>query len=92
MKDLTKKELQLLQEIQKLQNEKGHSDFLSTNALSKKNAGIINSLEKKGLIYNSYSDCSLKEFKDLGAKKRFKMWCITEASLNFVSKPQYWEQ
>ena len=90
MKNLTQKELILLKEIQKHQNEQGHSDFLSTDAVSKQNAGIISSLEKKGLIYNSYADLKREDWRDMGLKKSFKMWCLTNESLNFVSKPKIW--
>ena len=38
MTNLTVKEIELLNFIQTQQNEEGHSDFLSTDAKSKKNA------------------------------------------------------
>ena len=78
---MTTKELDLLNEIKNYtsQDEPNHSGFLSTNALSKSNAGVIGSLEKKGMIYNSYSDMTKEDFTDMmGVKtKPFKMWCVT---------------
>ena len=83
---MTTKELDLLNEIKEYtsQEESSYSGFLSTNALSKSNAGVIGSLEKKGMIYNSYSDMTKADFTDMmGVKtKPFKMWCVT---------PEGWE-
>lgn len=90
MTNLTTKELELLKAIKEKQNEEGHSDFLSTDALSKKNAGIISSLEKKGMIYNSYANWTKQDFKDLDCKP-FKMWCLCDKSVQFVGKPKGWE-
>ena len=47
---LTTKEITLLASIRDEQNELGHSDYISNLAETKKNAGIISSLEKKGMI------------------------------------------
>ena len=78
---MTIKELNLLNEIKNYtsQGESSHSGFLSTNALSRSNAGVISSLEKKELIYNSYADMTKADFTDMmGVKtKPFKMWCVT---------------
>ena len=83
---MTTKELNLLNEIKNYtsQDESNHSGFLSTNALSRSNAGVISRLEKKGLIYNAYSDMTKADFTDMmGVKtKPFKMWCVT---------PEGWE-
>jgi hypothetical protein len=83
---MTTKELNLLSEIKNYtsQDESNHSGFLSTNALSRSNAGVISSLEKKGFIYNAYADMTKADFTDMmGVKtKPFKMWCVT---------PQGWE-
>ena len=65
---LTTKEVKVLELISEYQNEEGHSDFLSTDAKSKSVAGVISSLEKKGMIYDSYS----------GSGEEFKMWCLTK--------------
>jgi hypothetical protein len=86
---LTQKELDLLKEIKEYQNEQGHSDFLSTDAASRKNAGIISSLEKKGMIFNSYEDYTKEDWKDIG-EKPYKMWCLTTEAANIVGKPKYW--
>ena len=83
---VTEKELELLNFIQTKQNEMGHSEFTSKQAKSKKNAGIISSLEKKDLIYDSYASVEDDEFNG----KRFKMWCLTEKSIDFVDKPKNW--
>ena len=88
--NLTSKELGLLKEIKGYQNEQGHSDFLSTDAVSKKNAGIISSLEKKGMVYNSYSNFTRQDFRDMG-EKPFKMWCLTCDAAEIVGKPKSWE-
>lgn len=86
---LTQKELDLLKEIKEYQNEQGHSDFLSTDARSRKNAGIISSLEKKGMIFNSYESYTKEDFKNIG-EKPFKMWCLTTEATNIVGKPIHW--
>ena len=97
MKDLTTKELELLKFIQTQQNEEGHSDFLSTDAKSKKNAGIISSLLKKGLIFNSFDGITKEEFRydnSLNYQnngKPWKMWVLTRESLNYVETPKNWE-
>ena len=83
---MTTKELNLLNEIKNYtsQDEPNHSGFLSTDALSRSNAGVISSLEKKGMIYNAYADMTKADFTDMmGVKtKPFKMWCVT---------PEGWE-
>jgi len=86
---LTKKELTVLELIKKEQNEQGHSDFLSSDAKSKSVGGVVASLEKKGMVYNSYSDWTKEDFKDIG-QKPFKMWCLTEKAINTVGKPKGW--
>ena len=87
---LTTNELSLLTEIKAKQNEEGHSDFLSMDAKSRKNAGTIKSLEKKGMIYNSYDDYSKEELKEMGLGRTFKMWCLTDEAIAFVGKPDSW--
>ena len=87
---LTEKELILLTEIKEYQNEEGHSDFLSTDAQSKKNAGIISSLEKKGMLYNSYYNFTKEEFKNMDLGRPFKMWCITTEATKIIGIPKSW--
>jgi len=86
---LTKLELEVLELIKTNQNEEGHSDFLSTDALTKKVGGVVSSLEKKGMIYNSYSHMAKQDFKDIG-EKPFKMWCLTRIAIQFVGLPKSW--
>ena len=78
---MTTKEINLLNEIKNYtsEDEPNYSGFLSTNALSRSNAGIISSLEKKGFIYNSYEGMTKEDFIEMtGIKtKPFKMWCVT---------------
>ena len=78
---MTTKEINLLNEIKNhtSKDESNYSGFLSTNALSKSNAGIISSLEKKGFIYKSYEGMTKEDFIEMtGIKtKPFKMWCVT---------------
>jgi len=87
---MTTKELNLLSEIKKYasKDESNHSNFLSTNALSKSNAGVISSLEKKGMIYNAYADMTKEDFTDMmGIKtKPFKMWCVTPKGWDLDNK------
>ena len=78
---MTTKELNLLNEIKSCtsQEEMNYSEFLSTDAFSRSNAGVISSLEKKGLIYNSYEGLTKSDFTDMFGEstKPFKMWCVT---------------
>ena len=87
---VTVKELRVLQLIKEDQNERGHSDFLSYDTKSKSNAGVISSLEKKNLVYNSYNDWTREDFKNI-EEKPFKMWCLTEDAVEIVGKPVSWE-
>lgn len=87
---LTENETRLLEEIKNLQNEQGHSEYWTTDAGSKKDAGTISSLEKKGMIYNSYSDWTLEDFKDMDYKKPFKMWCLTYEGAEVIGTPEDW--
>tara|TARA_R110000764_G_C10839177_1_gene363853 strand:- start:14 stop:283 length:270 start_codon:yes stop_codon:yes gene_type:complete len=82
---LTTKELTVLELIKEKQNEEGHSDFLSYDAKSKSVGGVVASLEKKGMVYNSYSDWTKKDFKDM-SQKPFKMWCLTEEGRNKTAR------
>lgn len=88
--EITKKELAVLQLIKEEQNEQGHSDFLSYDAKSKSVGGVVASLEKKGLVYNSYANWTKEDFKDIG-EKPFKMWCMTDEAIKFVGRPKGWE-
>ena len=85
---VTSKELRVLQLIKEEQNERGHSDFLSYDAKTKSVAGVVSSLEKKGLVYNSYGNWSKEDFN---GEKPFKMWCMTEDAVEVVGKPFLWE-
>ena len=85
---VTAKELRVLQSIKEDQNERGHSDFLSTDAETKSVAGVISSLEKKSLVYNSYANWDREDFN---GEKPFKMWCMTEEAVAIVGKPICWE-
>lgn len=88
---LTSKELTVLELIKQDQNEPGHSDFLSTDAETKSVAGVVSSLEKKGLIYNSYANWTRQDFADLDHDRPFKMWCFTELAAKIVGKPICWK-
>lgn len=78
---MTTKELKLLEEIKTYtsKEEMNFSEFLSTDVLSKSNAGVVSSLEKKGLIFNAYEGFTKSDFIDLNGEgtKPFKMWCVT---------------
>tara|TARA_R110000824_G_scaffold79316_2_gene199889 strand:- start:715 stop:987 length:273 start_codon:yes stop_codon:yes gene_type:complete len=87
---VTAKELRVLQLIKTEQNERGHSDFLSYDAKTKSVAGIVSSLEKKGLVYNSYNNWTKEDFKNVD-EKPFKMWCMSEDAAEIVGKPKGWE-
>ncbi len=87
---VTSKELRVLQSIKEDQNERGHSDFLSTDAQTKSVAGIVSSLEKKNLIYNAYANWDKEDFYGMG-EKPFKMWCMTEEAIDIVGKPICWK-
>ena len=84
---VTMKELRVLKIIKDEQNEPGHSDFLSTDAKSKSVGGIVSSLEKKDLIYDSYNCMSDSDFDG----KRFKMWCMTDKATEIVGRPGNWD-
>ena len=86
---LTKKELTILELIKEKQNEQGHSDFLSHDAKSKSVGSVVSSLEKKGMVYNSYLDCTKKDFKDMDSKP-FKMWCLTDKGCEIIGTPKGW--
>lgn len=90
MKTVTVRELEVLNTIKNLQNEQGHSEFLSTDAETKSVAGIVSSLSQKGLIYDAYSNWTLEDFADQGDKP-FKMWCITSKGVQIVGRPTEWE-
>ena len=77
---LTEKETKLLTEIKRKQNEWGHSDFMDNNCRSKSRAGVVSSLLKKGLIYDSYDN-----FDSEG-----QMYCLTEIAVAFVGVPKGW--
>lgn len=83
---VTAKELTVLNLIKEYQNEEGHSEFLSEDAKTKSVAGLVSSLEKKQLIYDSYSNFDNDEFDG----KRFKMWCLTHEGAEIVGKPESW--
>lgn len=85
---VTAKELRVLQLIKGEQNEMGHSDFLSTDAQTKSVAGVVSSLEKKNLIYNSYANYDKEDFN---GDKPFKMWCLTYEGAEIVGKPEGWD-
>lgn len=87
---LTNKEIKVLEEIKLDQNEPGHSDFLSYDAKTKSVAGVVSSLEKKGMIYNSYDNWTRQDFADQGDKP-FKMWCFTELASKIVGTPDGWK-
>lgn len=87
---LTNKEIKVLEMIKFDQNEPGHSDFLSYDAKTKSVAGVVSSLEKKGMIYNSYDNWTKEDFK-ANDEKPFKMWCFTELAAKIVGTPDGWE-
>ena len=86
---LTNKEIKVLEMIKLDQNEPGHSDFLSYDAKTKSVAGVVSSLEKKGMIYNSYSDWTKEDFEAVD-EKPFKMWCLTPKAADIVGTPKGW--
>jgi hypothetical protein len=91
MKNLTAKELEVLKIVKDYQNEEGHSEFLSTDAKTKSVAGVCSSLQKKGMIYDSYSNVSADDFYGMnGSSKRYKMWCLTCEGVDIVGKPKGW--
>ncbi len=87
---LTIKELEVLNLIKEHQNEPGHSDFLSYDAKTKSVAGVVSSLEKKGMIYNCYANWTRQDFADQGDKP-FKMWGFTELAAEIVGTPEGWD-
>ena len=88
---LTNKEIKVLEMIKLDQNEPGHSDFLSYDAKTKSVAGVVSSLEKKGMIYNCYANWTRQDFADLDHNKPFKMWCFTELAAKIVGTPDGWK-
>lgn len=78
---LTAKEEKMLTYIKSQQNEQGHSEFISTDVKCKSNAGVVSSLCKKELIYDSYAN---DEWCD------YKMWCLTEKGADIVGEPECW--
>lgn len=64
MKNLTQKEVVLLESIASAQTEGNYSEYTSVNP---KDRGVLGSLVKKGLIYDCY------EGMDMGY-----MYCLTE--------------
>lgn len=86
---MTIKEHKVLTDIKNAQNEQGHSDYLSTDAKTKSIGGIISSLQKKGLIYDSYNQTD-EEWKSMNCKP-FKMWCLTDDGAKIVGIPSGWD-
>ena len=72
---LTKKELKLLNEVNKYWDidEPGFSEFTNRNVKTKSRAGVLSSLAKKGLVYDSYED-----YDD----DNTSMWCMTDDGVN----------
>jgi len=87
---LTNKEIKVLEMIKLDQNEPGHSDFLSYDAKTKSVAGVVSSLEKKEMIYNSYDNWTKEDFKAID-EKPFKMWCLTDSAADIVGTPDGWK-
>jgi len=88
---LTEGEKVVLTFIRNEQNERGHSDFTSDMVGTKSIAGVVSSLEKKGMIYDAYADFSKEDFQGMTISgKRFKMWCMTEEAAEQVGTPKYW--
>ena len=83
LKTVTAKELRMLRTIKEHQSEDGYSELESTDVHTKSNAGVVSSLSKKGLIYDSYA------LEDFTNKKSFKMWCLTGKGIEIVGKPDF---
>jgi hypothetical protein len=86
---LTVKELEVLNLIKECQNEPGHSEFLSEDVETKSIAGVVSSLQKKGMIYNAYDNWSRQDMYDMNGKL-FQMWCLTYAATDVVGTPEDW--
>lgn len=57
--ELTQKEINLLKEINACTHDfvnSGYSDFTNDDVKTKSRAGILSSLIKKGLVYDSYNN------------------------------------
>ena len=90
---LTKKETELLKVIFKHQNEEGHSEFTEENVKTLSCAGVLGSLKRKGLVYNSYEDYT--DFDERTGKEipcKTHLWCITDegVEVNGMGKPAEW--
>ena len=90
---LTKKETELLKVIFEYQNEEGHSDFDQTEVKTRSCAGVLSSLKKKGMVYNSYegyTDFCERTGKEVPTKTH--LWCFTHKGVeaNGMGKPPYW--
>ena len=79
---VTKKELELLNEIKLEQNEEGHSEFTQENVGTRSRAGILGSLVQKGFVYNSYDGYEDEEIH---------LWCLTYRGAEIVGIPEGWE-
>jgi len=77
---LTEKERIVLMFIKGEQNELGHSEFTSDYIKTKSVAGVVSSLEKKGMIYDSYAN-----YED-----NLKMWCLSDEGAEKVGIPLGW--
>ena len=78
MKTLTEKELELLNKIKEYQNEPGHSDFTSETGMTKSETGVLGSLVKKGMVYDSYENLP----------EKVQMWCLSEEAIEIVGVPK----
>ncbi len=78
---LTEKEKNLLIEIKDSQNEYGHSDFLGDDCQTKSRAGIISSLLKKELIFDSYAKVD----------PSMQMYVLKLKAVEIVGVPSGWE-
>lgn len=90
---LTKKETELLKTIFEYQNERGHSDFDQTEVKTRSCAGVLSSLVKKGLVYNSYlgyTDFCERTGREIPTKTH--LWCMTDlgVEVNGMGTPEYW--
>ncbi len=78
---LTEKETKLLVIIRDSQNEYGHSDFLNDDCQTKSRAGIVSSLLKKGLIFDSYENID----------PTTQMYVLKLKAVEIVGVPQGWQ-
>ena len=90
---LTKKESDLLRVIFSEQNEEGHSSFDQDSVKTHSCAGVLSSLIKKGMVYNSYegyTDYDERTGKEIPCKTN--LWCITDEGVeaNGQGKPAEW--